>query len=183
VSDAQIVRRLAEGDIWAKEALYRRYVRPVWTTAMRLMGNEADAEDVVQDTFIEAFKDLPRLKTLGSLRHWLLGIAVHQAHRRFRRRRVLRMLGLGDPVSDATFAQLVDPGASPEVHADLERVDRALLRVQVGERFAWILRYVEGNSLEETAVLCDCSLATVKRRIAKANAMIARSADTKGPHE
>lgn len=172
VSDAELVERLAGGDHWAKEALYRRYVRAVWSTALRLMGTRADAEDVVQDTFAEALRDLSLLRKPEALRPWLLQIVVHQAHRRFRRRGILRKLGLDRGTPDATFAALAHPGASSDVRAELGLVDRALSRVSTEERFAWILRHVEGHSLEEVAAACNCSLATTKRRIAKASACV-----------
>jgi RNA polymerase sigma-70 factor, ECF subfamily len=171
-SDEELVERLARGDRWAQEALYRRYVRVVWGTAIRLLGSSAEAEDLVQDTFAEALRDLARLRKIDALRPWLLGIAVHQAQRRFRRRALLRRLGLEQSADDATLASLVDPGAPPETHSELAQVDRALRRLSSDERFAWILRYVEGSSLEEVAALCRCSLATAKRRLARANGCV-----------
>jgi RNA polymerase sigma-70 factor (ECF subfamily) len=174
ISDRELVERLAAGDQWAKEALYRRYVRLVWSTALRLVGSRADAEDVVQDTFTEALRDLPALRKFDALRPWLVQIVVHQAHRRFRRRTALRRLGLFRGTLDATLAALAVPTAPPETHAELARVDRALGRIPVAERFAWILRHVEGYSLDEVAESCRCSLATAKRRIAKANGCVER---------
>lgn len=168
VSDAELVQRIVSGDQWAKEALYRRHVRSVWTTALRLLNSRADAEDVVQDTFAEALRDAHRLKKLEALRPWLLRIAVHQAHRRFRRTRLLRRFGLIEGSDDTTLAALAESVASPETCAELERVDRVLKMLPSGERFAWILRHVDGLSLEEVAYSCDCSLATAKRRIARA---------------
>lgn len=168
VSDAELVQRIVSGDQWAKEALYRRHVRSVWSTALRLLASRADAEDVVQDTFAEALRDAHRLKKLDSLRPWLLRIAVHQAHRRFRRTRLLRRFGLVEGADDATLSALAESVASPETCAELERVDRVLKTLPAGERFAWILRHVDGLSLEEVAYSCDCSLATAKRRIARA---------------
>ena len=142
--------------------------------AYRIVGSVPDAEDVVQDTFTEAFRDLTRLRKLDSLRPWLLQIVVHQAHRRFRRRSILRRLGLYEKTDDAMLASLVDPSAPPETHLELARVDRALQHLSSVERFAWVLRYVEGYSLEEAAAACECSLATIKRRIAKANECVER---------
>jgi RNA polymerase sigma-70 factor (ECF subfamily) len=173
-SDAELVERLSRGDAWAKEALYRRYVGLVWSTALRLLGNRSDAEDVVQDTFADALRDLPRLGNVEALSGWLLQVAVHQAHRRFRRRSLLRRFGLDRQADDASLASLAHPGASAEVHADLARIDRALADLSAGERFAWTLRYVGGHSLIEVASACRCSLPTVKRRLAKANQRVAR---------
>jgi RNA polymerase sigma-70 factor (ECF subfamily) len=167
-SDQELVERLARGDQWAKEALYRRYVKLVWTTALHMVGNRADAQDVVQDTFVEALRDLPALRQHAALRPWLLRISVHQAHRRFRRRKLFRRLGLDRSIDDAPLEQLLHRGATAEQQLELRVVDRALEGASVGERFAWILRYVDGHSLEEVADACGCSLATAKRRLSSA---------------
>lgn len=174
-SDVELVERLTRGDQWAKEALYRRYVNLVWSTALRLVGNRADAQDVVQDTFIEALRDLPGLRVRQALRPWLLRITVHQAHRRFRRRKLLRRLGLDRNIDDAPLEALLHPGASPELESELRAVSRALLGGGDAERCAWILRYVDGYSLEEVAHACDCSLATAKRRLSRAQEVVQRA--------
>jgi RNA polymerase sigma-70 factor, ECF subfamily len=182
VSDIDLVERLRRGDQWAKEALYRRYVKLVWGTALRLVGNRADAQDVVQDTFVEALRDLSALRVHGSLRPWLLRITVHQAHRRFRRRKLLRRLGLHRSIDDAPLEALLHPGASPELESELRAVSRALLRGGDAERCAWILRYVDGYSLEEVAHACDCSLATAKRRLSRAHAVVQRALVEESDH-
>jgi RNA polymerase sigma-70 factor, ECF subfamily len=171
-SDRELIERLVRGDQWAKDALYRRYVSVVWKTALHMVGNHADAQDVVQDTFIEALRDVPALRAHAALRPWLLRISVHQAHRRFRRRKLLRRLGLDRSIDDAPLAALLHPGAAPDLHSELCAVDRALRGVDDMERFAWVLRRVDGYSLEEVAEACDCSLATVKRRISRCQALV-----------
>lgn len=171
-SDLELVERLARGDQWAKEALYRRYVKLVWSTALHLVRNRADAQDVVQDTFVEALRDLGGLRVSGALRPWLLRITVHQAHRRFRRRKLLRRLGLHRSIDDAPLESLLHPGASPEVLGELRVIDRALYRGGDADRCAWLLRYVDGYTLEEVADACACSLATAKRRLSRAHALV-----------
>jgi RNA polymerase sigma-70 factor, ECF subfamily len=170
--DAELIERLARGDQWAKEALYRRYVTLVWSTALHMLGNRADAQDVVQDTFVEAFRDAGALRAHAALKPWLLRISVHQAHRRFRRRRLLRRLGLDRSIDDAPLDSLLAPSASPDVQSELRAVQRALSNASSDDRFAWILRYVEGHSLEEVAAASACSLATAKRRLARAHALV-----------
>lgn len=173
LTDQELVLRLIEGDRWAKEALFRRYSGSVWSLALRLVGSRADADDIVQDTFVEALRDVTALRSLDALRPWLLRITVHQAQRRFRRRSLLRRLGFGATDDDPSLAALVDPAASPELCAELSRLDRALEHVSVAERFTWILRHVEGHTLEEVAALADCSLATAKRRLQRVNGFVA----------
>jgi RNA polymerase sigma-70 factor, ECF subfamily len=171
-ADAELIERLVRGDQWAKEALYRRYVKAVWRTALHMLGNRADAQDVVQDTFVEAFRDVEKLRAHAALRPWLLRISVHQAHRRFRRRKFLRRLGLDRSIDDAPLDKLLHEDASPELRGELRSIEGALRNVATTERLAWILRYVDGHSLEEVADACGCSLATVKRRLARSQALV-----------
>jgi len=167
LTDVELANRLMAGEAWAREAFYRRYVKAVWCTALRLVGNRSDADDVVQDSFVEALRDVSKLREPARMRAWLLQITVHQAHRRFRKRKLLRKLGLERPNDDALLETLAKPAASPEARAELACIDRVLGRVSATQRFAWMLRHVEGLSLEEVAEACDCSLATAKRRIAR----------------
>jgi len=171
-ADSELIERLARGDQWAKEALYRRYVKQVWSTALHMLGNRADAQDVVQDTFVEAFRDVGALRAHAALKPWLLRISVHQAHRYFRRRRLLRRLGLDRSLDDAPLDSLLHPGASPELRSELRAVERALASAPAAERFAWILRHVDGHSLEEVAAASACSLATAKRRLARCQSLV-----------
>jgi RNA polymerase sigma-70 factor (ECF subfamily) len=167
LGDAELVRRAVEGDTWAEEFLYRRYVRVIWGTVLRLLRSSPDAEDVVQDTFATAFRELPRLRDASALRGWLLRIAVRQVHRRLRRRRLRRILGLErDDGDELSLESIAEEGLGAEARAELAMIDRALSRVPSDQRIAWTLRHVEGESLEEVARACACSLATVKRRIA-----------------
>jgi RNA polymerase sigma-70 factor (ECF subfamily) len=165
ISDAELATRLVAGEQWAKETLYRRFVQNVWCTALRLVGNRPDADDIVQDTFVEALRDVDKLRDPARMRAWLLRIAVHQAHRRFRKRKLRRRLGMDRSIEETTLEELAQPGTSAEARAELACIDRVLERVNVNYRFAWMLRHVEGMSLEEVAHACDCSLATAKRRI------------------
>lgn len=171
--DAELAERLAHGDPWAREALYRKYVAAVWGLALRLTGDRAEAEDIVQDTFAEALRDAADLRERRALRSWLLSVTVHQAHRRFRRRRLLRTLGL-DGRSDAPLLDgLASNDASGDVVLELGLISRVLRSMSADLRIAWMLRYVEGCSLEEVAEYARCSLATAKRRIAAAHARVA----------
>src|ERR1041384_6827752 len=89
-SDEELVDRARRGDRWAEEALYRRYARTVMRVSLRLLRRTAEAEDVVQDTFVIAFAGLGRLRDGNAFGDWVLSIAVRQVYRRFRRWRLLR---------------------------------------------------------------------------------------------
>jgi RNA polymerase sigma-70 factor, ECF subfamily len=176
-TDAELVARGLAGERFALQLLYRRHVSPVAACVTRLLARSTEAEDVVQDAFLTAFRELDRLSEPARFAPWLLRIAVRQAHRRFRRRRLLARFGLDRGVDDAQLAMVVDPAAAPDVCAELGRIDRELAALPAELRMAWMLRHVEGYALEELAEQCNCSLATAKRRIQRAEASIGARLD------
>jgi RNA polymerase sigma-70 factor (ECF subfamily) len=173
-ADAELVRRATGGDAWAEEAIYRRYAALILGTARRLLADSVEAQDVAQETFAAAFAGWLQLRDPARLKQWLLQIAISKVHRRFRRKKLLRTLGLAECVDDATLDQLAKPDCTPELRAELSLLSRALDRISTAERIAWMLRHVEGLSLEEVADECSCSLATAKRRIAAAQQRVDR---------
>jgi RNA polymerase sigma-70 factor (ECF subfamily) len=172
--DDELVRRACAKDAGAQAELFRRHAPRITGLMVRLLGSHADAEDAVQETFVIALAELGRLREASSVGPWLTQLAVHQAHRRFRRRRLLRALGLDRAPSDAALDLIADPAAPPDVLAELALLDEVLAELPAGERIAWMLRHVEGYELREVARLVGSSLATAKRRIAAAHARITR---------
>lgn len=173
-SDAELVARAGADDEWACKTLYRRHVGLAMQTALRLLRNRAEAEDVVQDSFMMAFRRLPQLREPAAFRGWLVRIVVSRVHRRLRRRRVEPLDG---------FEAEASADASPMVRAELRLLDEVLDGVRYKERVPWMLRYVLGYSLEEVADACDCSLSTAKRRIVAAQSVVRRHVSMGGADE
>lgn len=169
--DAELVMRARGGDRFASDVLVRRHLPDVAGLVARLLGDRAEAEDVVQDTFAAALAELSSLREPSAFRGWLMRSAVNKVHRRFRRRRLLRWLGLDRGDHDG-LADLASAEASQEQRAELVMLDRSLSTLAPNERIAWCLRHVEGMQLEEVAAACATSLATIKRRIAAADAVV-----------
>jgi RNA polymerase sigma-70 factor (ECF subfamily) len=172
ITDAELVGRAQKGDRWAEEMLYRRHAGFVTGLCSRLLRHALDAEDTVQDAFVDVLEQLERLRDPAMFRRWLTGIAVHKAHRRLRRRRLLRWLGLGDPGQEEAIQSSASHSVSPEMHVELERLDRVLKALPDADRIAWQLRHVEGCELEEVADLCRCSRSTAQRRINRADGVV-----------
>ena len=148
------------------DALFERFAPYVASIGKRLLGREDEVDDLVQEVFLSAVRGIHGLRDPDAAKAWLATVAVRNAHRRLRRRRVLRWLGLADEVSPD---DLVDESVSPERRAKLVRVYALLDRLPPDQRVAWILRHVEGERLDVVARLCGCSLATAKRRITAAH--------------
>jgi RNA polymerase sigma-70 factor (ECF subfamily) len=180
LDDAALVGRACQGNRWAEEALYRRHVSYIMGMAIRLLGNRMDAEDLVQDTFALALDRLGSVRQPQAIRGWFAKIAIRKIRRRLRRARLFASLGLLAPSDSVDFESLAAQEADAEARADLASLGAALAKLPTDERLAWMLRYVEGETLEQVARLCGCSLATAKRRIAAAAAALHRLA---GPTE
>jgi RNA polymerase sigma-70 factor, ECF subfamily len=174
LGDEELVRRALTGDRWGREMLYRRHAASLLAMTCRLLANRGEAEEVVQDTFVTAFEQLGSLREPAAVRGWMGQIAVSLVRRRFRRRKLARLVGLDRGADDATLESLADGGASADQRAELALVDRVLGGMKAPLRIAWMLRHVEGLELTEVAAHADCSLATIKRRIAEADAIVER---------
>ena len=144
------------------DAVFRRYSPYVASVGLRLLGRDHELDDLVQDVFLEAHRGLGQLRDPGSVKGWLARICVRRAVRRLRRRRLRAFLSLETLAHDAHLAA---PGASPEARAEVTRLYRKLERVPALDRAIWVLRYLEGEALDEIAVLCECSKSTVQRRL------------------
>jgi RNA polymerase sigma-70 factor (ECF subfamily) len=150
------------------EAVFRSYSGYVAAIALRLLGRDAEVDDVVQEVFVVALKGLRHMREPAAIKGWLATVAVRMARRRLRRRRLRSFLGLE---ADPDYAQVV-VAASQDHALVIRRAYQVLDRLPVNDKIAWMLRHVEGEQLDEVARLCGCSLATAKRRIAAAQAAL-----------
>jgi RNA polymerase sigma-70 factor (ECF subfamily) len=153
------------------DEIYRRYGRYVAAIVLRLDGRGPELEDLVQDVFVEAARGLRGLRDAEAIKGWLATIAVRTVRQRLRRRRARRFLGLD---ASPDYERLVDPAASPLDRILIASVYRVLDDLPVQDRLAFSLHHLQGEKVEAVAVLCGCSLATAKRRIARALATIGK---------
>ncbi len=165
--DAVLVSRILRGDTQAFRDLYARHGRYVAGVVFRLMGDDADLEDIVQDTFVRAAERLGSLRNPAQVRPWLVTIAVRLAQSRMTRRR--RRSWLRQQITRAA-----PQSSDPRDRAPADELYSALDQVPDKLRVPWILARVEGQKLEEVATACGISLATVKRRIADAQTRLDR---------
>lgn len=181
LTDAQLVALSRAGDREAFEGLYRRHAAFALNLAVRIQGGVGDVEDIVHDAFLKAHDRLEELREDAAFRGWLASIVVRLVRSRLRRGRLLGSLGLGqqEPIDlDALAAE----GAGPETRVLLAQIYSVLRRIPVDQRIAWILRYVDKHTLVDVAKMVGCSLATVKRRISAAQAVLDTALADGGAH-
>ncbi len=149
-------------------AAYAAYSRLVAHIGARIIGPHDEIEDLVQDVFFEAARWLDRIKSRAALKHWLITVTVRAATRRREERRLRALLGLD---ADCAYHQLSADSTSA-AQSLLRDVCKLLAGIAATDRRAWILRYVEGESIATIAERSGCSMATVKRRVARAQAIV-----------
>src|SRR5690349_19873196 len=166
--DAQLVALGCKGDNQALELLYRRHATFAIHLAARIEGSAHDVEDIAHDAFLRAFERLNDLTDRGAFRSWLGAIVVHAVRSRMRRQRLLSLLGMGKSAEPVDLDAIASSDASPDTRAQIAQIYALLRTLPTDDRIAWTLRAVEGHELEVVARLTGCSLATVKRRISRA---------------
>jgi RNA polymerase sigma-70 factor (ECF subfamily) len=152
--DAAIVGRVRAGEIDAFRVLVERHSRKVFNLAFRMTGNEHDAEDIVQDTFMKAFRTLSRFESRSSFGTWLHRIAANCALDAIRARKVRdEVVHTEDEDHADAIDSIAATGPLPDIQAFgaeiREKVGAALKELTAAERAAFVLRHFEDMSIVE----------------------------------
>jgi len=180
--DARILRGLRSGIEGAYEELIERYEQQIFGMVYRLVGNQSDACDVVQEVFLKVFRGVTAFREQSSLRTWIYRIAVNEAynHRRWFVRHCRMEVPMEETRSEHpnSLDYTPDPGRSPfEQAMDNETrtlIEVALTRINPVFRTAVVLRDVQNLSYEEIADILQVSLGTVKSRILRGREALRR---------
>jgi RNA polymerase sigma-70 factor (ECF subfamily) len=180
--DARILRGLRAGIESAYEELIDRYEQQVYGMVYRLLGNQSDACDVVQEVFLKVFRGVNAFREQSSLRTWIFRIAINEAHnhRRWFVRHCRREVPFESerPDTPNSLEYTPDPGRSPFDQAlDNENrtlIEQALTRINPVFRTAVVLRDIQNLSYEEIAEILQVSLGTVKSRILRGREALRR---------
>ena len=161
-SDASIVRRVLGGEVDAYAILVDRYFDHYVRFAIHLVGNREDAEEVVQDTFLRAYRALGRYEERERFGAWLLRILVNRARTvsaMGRRREKMFPEQVDETLPEAAEAHPADRAALRE------EMGRALAQLGADQREAFLLHYVEGLSYEEMAAVTGSGVSALKMRV------------------
>jgi RNA polymerase sigma-70 factor (ECF subfamily) len=168
---ADVVARARQGETAAFAAIYDRFSRPLHAYAFRLLGNVAAADDVVQETFIQAWRSLGQLREEERLEPWLYRIASNKCFSILRRRRLLAFIPL-DWQRSPPDAGEIDP---PEAVAERDLVARALRSLPPGQAACLILRHADGFSCDEIGEILGLSPQAVWTRLSRGRAAFAEA--------
>jgi RNA polymerase sigma-70 factor, ECF subfamily len=186
--DAELIRRTLDRDEAAVRAIMTANNRRLYRLARGILRDDAEAEDVVQETYVRAFTHLAEFRGDSRLATWLARIAINEALGRRRRDRPAVELsrlphgGVEAEIIPFPLATTDDPERSMAQREIREVVERAIDELPDLFRLVFIARVIEGLNLEETADLLGIRPETVKTRLHRARAMLRDNVERKiGP--
>jgi len=177
LTDAEVVDLVRAGNTALFEILMRRHNQRVYRVARAVVRDEADAEDVMQQAYVNAFVHLDQFEQRSQFSTWLTRITLYEALARRRKRRPTDPLPAADHAEAGdTMETFIAPQANPERQAyaaELGRVlESAVDALPDGYRAVFMLREIEGLSTSETAEGLGLGEEAVKTRLHRARAMI-----------
>ena len=178
-TEAEMIAAILAGATQLFHELIRPHERSVYLMALSYMKNEADAEDVAQEAFVRAFRNLASFRAESKFSTWLISITLNEARTRLRRKMLVRMDSLDAPPDE-------DQPVSPALLRDWreipsEAAERGEIRKLLQEaidclpdiyRQVFLLRDVEEMNIHETAEALNISIASVKVRLHRARMML-----------
>jgi len=181
-SDLALIARVRSGDEDAFDALVERYQDKVYGLALRLSGNSSDAEEILQDTFLQVYRKLDQFREEARFSTWLYRVATNTAlmHGRSKRRHQAEPLDDYLPKFDetGTFASSADFGRAARADELLERKQLAQKALEAVDRLSdlyravFVLRDIEDLSTEETAEILGLDPGVVRTRLHRARLML-----------
>ena len=172
-NDIGLVTRARTGDTDAFRVLVERHSRPLFRLAYRMTGNQQDAEDVVQDSFLRAHKQLARFDERASFGTWLYRIAVNCSLDLVRaRKRRNELAAPADPEMDDPLLALPSHDPAPDRIAMSgevrDRVAEAMTELSAAERTAFVLRHFEGMCIDDVSRVLGCQPGAAKHSVFRA---------------
>jgi RNA polymerase sigma-70 factor, ECF subfamily len=177
--DAELVRRALTRDDKAFRTIMERHNRRLYRIARSILRNDSEAEDAVQEAYVNAFTHLSAFRGDSTLATWLSRITMNEALGRLRRERLV--VNLETFEAQRTEAQIIkfpqtvtsdDPERTMAQREILQLVERATDKLPESFRIVFMMRVIEGMSIEETASLLNLQPDTVKTRLHRARRFV-----------
>lgn len=169
IADATLVRRLKQGDMDGYEELYRLHARRLYNLAWRMLGNASDAEDALQEVFLQVFRKIDGYRGESALGTWIYRLAMNLCVDRTRSRAAHddQKTEALDPV------RMAEPGVQvPDMTLSRLDLERAIAVLPEGCRAAFLLHDVEGFEHREVAAILGIAEGTSKSQVHKARLRI-----------
>jgi len=176
--EAELILRVKSGDHDVFYQLIQPYERRVFATAMAILRNEADAEDVAQDSILKAFRHISQFRGEAKFSTWLLQITINEARMRKRRMTIRNMESINEIDEDGDYRprEFADWREIPSESLERKEVRNALIAalntLEEKYRSVFVMRDIQHLSIEETSKVLDITQASVKTRLLRARLML-----------
>jgi RNA polymerase sigma-70 factor, ECF subfamily len=170
-ADLELARRCRDGDASAFEELYRQYSGRLYNLTLRMAGSKQEAEDLLQDVFLHAYRKLGSFRGDSSLGTWLYRLGVNQCLDYLRGRQA-KMSQATDSLDEEGAAELAAPTPAAPIAVNRLDLERAIGQLPQGCRAAFLLHDVEGFEHNEVAKILGVSEGTSKSQVHKARAKL-----------
>lgn len=161
----ELVERCKQGDMSGYEALYRRYSKAMYNTSLRIVNNTADAEDVLQEAFTDAFRSLHDFHYRSTFGAWLKRIVINKSINALRKRKMV----LVDVENEGIYAMPEEDGPDEQaIQYKIEEVKKAIKKLPDGYRAVLSLYLLEGYDHEEISGILGISHNTVRTQYIRA---------------
>ena len=172
-SDEELILLVQEGQNQAFDILVGRYKNRLYSYLYRLLGNESEAEEFVQEAFVRAYMHADKYRTIARFSTWLYTIATNLVRNRIRnikrRPKTISMWSENNGGEDGRWVDIKDNSPTPEETVDRKKlqelIQQAIERIPSRYRPAFVLREINGLSYEEIAATTGLKLGTVRSRI------------------
>jgi len=183
--DSELVRRVASKDHEAFTVLMRRHNRMLYRAARSILKNEAEAEDAVQEAYMQAYRAMGTFRGDAKISTWLVRIVVNESitrlHKHARRAEIIRLDGEeSQPDLQSSEDSMNESSPEQPERAAVRSETRRLLETKIDElpdvfRAVFVLRGVEEMSVEDAAIALDIPEATVRTRFFRARGLLRES--------
>ena len=170
--DRSLIDRARNGDPDAFDTIVRARMDAVYRLTSAILGDEADARDAAQETFVAAWRQLPRLRDPEKFEAWLQRVAVNASRMTLRARGRRRIREIPSSAMQAMPDRALSGGARPD-RDDAAILGVALTMLPVDQRAILVLHHLEGRPLAELAAIFDIPLGTAKSRLFAARRALA----------
>lgn len=170
INPSALVAAVARRSKEAAVQLYDSHAAHVRRALVRILGRRAEVDDLLQETFVDAFRNIAELREPERLRSWLFSIAINKARRLLKRERSQSSLeGAMYPIAPMTD--------DPEHNLLLKQMQELLMSMEDEHRVILVLHYMEDMSMPDMAEALVCSVATVRRKLIEAKSQLALAAN------
>lgn len=161
-----LIAACKRNDATAQKKLYDTHVRAMFGTCLRMIGQREDAQDILQDAFIAAFKGIQNFNGQSTFGAWLKRIVINKCINHLNRKKVLVFEATSEPIA----------GESQEMNDDLnistERIQKAIAELPVGCRTVFVMKALEGFDHQEIAEVTGISVGTSKSQFNRARTLL-----------